>query len=88
MQHCYEQSVSTAEQLQLIREELVDCTSKEEGESFSRDHLGRIADRLAKIQKEMEEFLITPLKEVCGVMYNCNTFPGEKSADMPHSRFS
>lgn len=82
LQHCYDRSVCIGDQLELIREELVDSISScKEEECFSSEALhcfGRIVDRLARVHKEMGELLITPLKEVCEELYT--TFPGEESA--------
>ncbi len=61
---CYCQAISLAEQLQAIKAELMGFTAKQECSPTERLFCNKITDKVLRVQREMNEFIIQPLKEV------------------------
>ena len=71
LQLCYYQAMSIEKQLEMIRTELENfCSKHEECSPTDRHFCGKITDRVEKVQREMREYLTTPLKEVCAASHS------------------
>lgn len=69
LQLCYCQAKSAGDQLKTIIADLEDFSSKQECSPTERLFCGKISDRVKKVQEEMRDFLIQPLREVCAETY-------------------
>ena len=61
---CYFQAVSMEENLEAIRTDLAKFCSKQECSPTERSFCGGIRERVQLVQKQMMEYLISPLREV------------------------
>ena len=61
---CYFQAMSIEDQLKAIQEDLMQFGAKQECSPTERSFCGKVASKVMKIQREMKDYLIEPLKEI------------------------